>query len=465
MTLKLDSGSYRDPAGHVLQVDGRILRTVNERASADFLYIKDLDLVRRWIQSKMIVDFKELPRLEADFIDSNVCHILEHPKLPFISYPYEWTFSALKAAACLHLELQLAGLDENITLSDSSAYNIQFVGARPVFIDILSFRKYREGELWEGHQQFCDQFLNPLLLRSFLGIPHNSWFRGNLEGISTLDLSRLLPWKRKLSWNVLSHVILPTRLQRSSVGKFDTEKLAAARGRTLSRSAYRGLLLQLRDWIAKLKPRAGVPTTWGQYAEGTTYEAEEEVVKRSFIQSFVDRVKPEMVLDIGCNTGTYAEAALEAGAEVVIGFDFDQDALEAAFARSREKELNFLPLFLDLANPSPGQGWCQQERMGFQERASADALIALAFVHHLAIARNIPTEQIVGWVVGLAPTGVIEFVQKSDPTVRHMLALREDIFNDYTEEAFRSALAAHARIVDCLTVSASGRRLYHYDRR
>ncbi len=465
MTLTLDSGSFRDPAGHVFQVDGRILRTITQRASEDFLYLKDRPSLRSWIDAQKVIGFKEVSRREIEVEDLAVQHIVEHPRLPFISYPYEWSFSALKAAALLHLELQLDALKEDVALSDASAYNIQFVGTRPIFIDLLSFRKYREGELWEGHQQFCDQFLNPLLLRAYVGIPHNSWFRGNLEGISTTDLSRLLPWKKKWSWNVLSHVVLPARMQKASVGEFDTDKMAAAKERTLSRSAYNGLLIQLRDWIAKLTPHAGISTTWGQYAENTTYQSDEEANKSKFISSFVERAKPAMVWDIGCNTGAYSEVALDAGAEMVIGFDYDQDALEAAFARGRDKKLQFLPLFLDIVNPSPGQGWRHQERMSLQERASADALIALAFVHHLAIARNIPIDQVVDWVVGLAPTGVIEFVQKTDPTVRHMLALREDIFDNYTEDAFRSALEARAHIVACQTVSASGRQLYHFDRR
>lgn len=465
MTLTLDSGSFRDPAGHVFQVDGRVLRTITQRASEDFLYLKDRPALRGWVDAHKVIGFDELSPNEFQVADDRVQHLVEHPRLPFISYPYEWSFSALKAAALLHLELQLEGLKENISLSDASAYNIQFVGTRPIFIDLLSFRKYQEGELWEGHQQFCDQFLNPLLLRAYVGIPHNSWFRGNLEGISTTDLSRLLPLKKKWSWNVLSHVVLPARMQKASVGEFDTEKMAAAKQRTLSRASYHGLLIQLRDWIAKLTPHAGISTTWGQYAENTTYQSDEEANKRAFIQRFVEGVGPEMVWDIGCNTGAYSEVALDAGAKKVIGFDYDQDALEAAFARGRDKKLDFLPLFLDIANPSPGQGWRHQERMSLQERASADALIALAFVHHLAIARNIPIDQVVDWVVGLAPTGVIEFVQKTDPTVKHMLALREDIFDTYTEDAFRSALEARARIVDCQTVSTAGRQLYHFDRR
>ena len=179
---------------------------------------------------------------------------------------------------------------------------------------------------------------------------------------------------------------------------------------------------------------------------------------------FVGQTRPRLLFDLGCNTGDYAALALQAGAGAVVGFDFDQRALEIAFARAEAERLDFLPLFLDAANPSPDQGWRQSERAGFTARARPDALLALAFEHHLAIGRNVPLDQLLDWLTGLAPRGVIEFVPKADPTVRQMLALREDIFDGYDEAAFTACLARAARIVGSEVVSAHGRRLFRYER-
>jgi ribosomal protein L11 methylase PrmA len=170
------------------------------------------------------------------------------------------------------------------------------------------------------------------------------------------------------------------------------------------------------------------------------------------------------LIDLGCNTGDYSVAALKGGAEYIIGFDFDQTAVDIAFSRSKQDSLNFLPLWLDAANPSPNQGWRQSERRGFAERANADALIALAFEHHLAIGRNVPLVDVVDWLVGLAPVGIIEFVPKADSTVQKMLALREDIFPDYNEATFEAAIQRKAKIVGKQVISESGRTLYRYDR-
>ena len=141
-----------------------------------------------------VVAFDEVSRDVLGGEAGDPALVLEHPRLPFVSYPYEWPFKALKAAALHHLDIQIDALDGGVALSDASAYNVQFLGAKPIFIDLLSFRRYREGEFWLGHRQFCEQFLNPLLLRALVGVPHNAWYRGSLEGIVSAELSRLLPF-------------------------------------------------------------------------------------------------------------------------------------------------------------------------------------------------------------------------------------------------------------------------------
>jgi ribosomal protein L11 methylase PrmA len=273
----------------------------------------------------------------------------------------------------------------------------------------------------------------------------------------------VLPLRRKLSWNVFSQVVLQAKMQNLARGKSRSE-LAGTKQKKLPPSAFRNMLAQLRGWIAGLEPLDRDKSVWNDYAEANTYKSEEAQAKRRFVADFAAATKPGLLFDLGCNTGAYSEAALEAGAGRVIGFDFDQGALDQAFARAQQKGLDFLPLHLDAANPSPDQGWRQQERAGFARRARADAIVALAFEHHLAIGRNLPLDQVLDWLIGLAPTGVIEFVQKTDSTVQQMLALREDIFADYSEAAFVAAIEKRARVVRSETISGEGRRLFWYDR-
>ena len=456
-----ESGSFRDRRGRIHYLDDRVLRTVMPVAVEDYEYVRSTGFVDRLIESGQLVAETKVDRSLLGNGGAAASLVLEHPRLPYISYPYEWSFSALKAAALLHLDIQLAALECDIALTDASAYNVQFIGPKPVFIDSLSFRRYTDGEFWAGHRQFCEQFVNPLLLRAVAGVPHNAWFRGSLEGITADELSKLLPWRSRLSWNILTNVIMQAKLQRSASSD------AAARNvqsRRLPKIGFEQMLRSLRGWIARLTPRDDTNTVWQDYAADNSYSDPEAARKRQFIAAFVSAVSPGVLLDLGCNTGDYSLLALEDGADLAVGFDFDQGALELAYSRARDQSLNFLPLFLDAANPSPNQGWQQAERQGLSARARGDAVLALALVHHMAIARNLPLDQVVGWITAMAPAGVIEFVPKADAMVQRLLSLREDLFDDYEQATFERLLQEHASIVRSEKVSDSGRMLYWFER-
>ncbi len=458
-----DSGSFRDPAGRVYIKGENVYRTVNPPAVADFDFVEGTGLLDRLAARGLVVASRRVPNDILPGEADGATYVLQHPRLPFVSYPYEWPFAALKAAALLHLDIHLEALSTGVTLSDASAYNVQFIGTKPVFIDRLSFVRYRPGAVWVGHRQFCEQFLNPLLLRALLGIAHNAWYRGTQEGIPADDLRRLLGWRHKLSRNVLMHVVLPSVFQagaRADEPALDRRAIEHA----MPLETFQRLLRRLRDWIAELRPAGADRTVWRDYADDNGYAAEEADAKRRFLADFAGLVRPRMLWDIGCNTGIYARTALEAGAGYAVGFDFDQGALDRGFTATGREDLKLQFLFLDASNPSPDQGWGEEERQGMRTRGTADGLLALALIHHLAIAKNVPLERVLSWLTDLAPAGIIEFIPKADPMVQRLLRWRDDIFPDYNETAFLRSIGRRARIVRQQRISSSGRLLVWYDR-
>ncbi|MDX1404898.1 MAG: class I SAM-dependent methyltransferase [Woeseiaceae bacterium] len=431
-------------------------------ASDDFEFVRSTGLIDELVSEQLLVAEARVDPGVLNGQGKGASLVLEHPRLAFVSYPYEWSFAALKAAALFHLDLQLRALGKGVALTDASAYNVQFNGAKPIFIDSLSFRRYREGEFWYGHRQFCEQFVNPLLLRSLLGVPHNAWYRGSLEGISAQELSRILPWHTRLSWNTLTNVFVQARLQQAASST--DRALETSKTRQLPKIGFEQMLRGLRRWISRMQPKADSRSEWQDYAQDNSYSDEEDAKKRQCVTQFTQGYRPQLLFDLGCNTGDYSALALTSGADRVIGFDFDHGALDRAFERARREALNFLPLHLDAVNPSPEQGWQQAERQGLSRRAKGDAVLALALVHHLAISRNVPLDGVLDWITAMAPRGIIEFVPKADPMVQQLLLLRQDLFDDYTRENFEALLAARGRIVDSHSVSSSGRTLYIYDR-
>lgn len=457
-----DPGSFRDPGGTVFIDGNRVLRTVTDVAAPAYQGARDSGLLADLVKRGLLLPLEEIDQAEVGSIGADARILLQHPLLNLVSYPYEWCFEAHRRAALLHLDVHLRALQAGFTLSDATAYNIQFQGPAPVFIDHLSIRPYRPGELWAGHRQFCMQFLNPLLLHVH-GIRPNAWFRGTLEGIAPEDLARILPRSSWLSWTVLTHVVMQASLQRRA-SNTDSAKAERMKQAKLPLGSFVGMLNGLRSFIQGLKWPEGA-TEWSEYAETNSYDAEETATKRAFVASMVEKARPRLLWDIGCNTGDFSVLALESGAGNVVGWDFDHGALNKAYRRATSQDLRFLPLWLDAANPSPNQGWAQRERRGFAERCNADALIALAFIHHIAIGRNVPLAQAVDWLVGLAPVGVIEFPTRADPMVQRLLQFRDIPFDDYGEQEFMTQVQNRARIVrtDAL---ASGRRtlLVWYDR-
>jgi ribosomal protein L11 methylase PrmA len=459
--MQRDPASFRDPSGHVYHHGDHVYRSIARRAAATFSAIRARPLLAELCQQGRLISFEEVPASawprEAASLDA--AHLIKHPRIPFVSYPYEWPFEALRTAALFHLDLHLDLLTDDLTLSDASAYNVQFVGSRPSFIDLLSIRPYVAGEYWLGHDQFVRQFLNPLLLEAWCNVGFAAFYRGAPEGIASAELARLLPWRAQLRPSLQLQVFMPARFSNSasSAGKAQVRRP----DRPLSKAAFVHMLKHLRRVIAGLAPKRG-QTTWSKYAGATSYAEPAAQAKRDFVKTFSASVRPRRLADLGCNDGEYSLIALDAGASSVIGLDTDRPSLDRAFSRAREKDLSLLPLHVDLANPSPGQGWAGRERAALGERLQPDALLALALVHHLAIGRNVPLDDIVEFLVVMAPTGVLEFVPKEDPMIERMLRLREDIFPDYDAEHFRSAILRRAAIVQEVRLPDSGRLLFWY---
>jgi len=445
-----DTGSFRDPSGYVFAEDDRILRAVMPAGAPGFLrayedgVLGTLEASGLLIRSEKVeADDSLLSKYVGARGDTAVA-LFEHPKIPFLTYPYEWCFGQLKDAGLAHLDLHLLALEHGYELSDATAYNIQFVDGRPVHIDPMSVRPYVAGAHWAGYNQFCRQFLLPLLIESWAGLSFQALYRGSINGISFEDALAILP-RRKLfsSMGGLMHVYLHGRavMARSSASK-TKEQIE----QKLPKARYVAILRNLRDFIAKLESAKRPASYWTTYAQINSYSETMRDRKLEFVADWAAREKPSLIWDIGGNTGDFSLAAIRGGAGTAIVMDSDMDSVEKAYRLRTKNGDPLLPVLIDILDPTPELGWRQSERKGLMQRAPADGLVALAVIHHMCIGGNLPLADAVRWLLELAPTGIIEFVPKGDPMVDQLLAVREDIFDDYLEDVFLGALAETHRI-------------------
>lgn len=460
-----DPGSYRDPDGSVYRVAGRIFRGVSaskQSVTSSFLDSNFFENSKdRSIVSTKIVEGKNA--IEAGLPNHVVAAYplwLEHKPINLITYPYEWSFLKLKAAAVFHLQLQIDAINAGYQMKDSTAYNVQFRGCSPIFIDILSFEPYQLGSNWMGYRQFCEEFLAPLALNAYRGLDHQAWYRGCLTGIDLGAASSLLPLRSYLSLTILGNIHAQAWARR----RIDSSKKTIglfSRTNGLPKKNLIYLLKSLQDYVGKIEPKA--KSYWKNYELENSYEQRANSAKEAYIGDFVRSGRFKTVLDLGCNTGRFSEVALNAGASQVIGLDGDPGALDLATQRADRLGKGFTPLFVNLTNPSPSLGWRLQERSNIYDRLPrVDALICLALIHHLVISGNIPLREFVEWCVNLAPTGVIEFVPRSDPMVIGLLAHRKDIFPDYEEKLLLEAISLIAKVIDVYRIPTSHRVLIKY---
>ncbi len=446
------SASFRDPSGFLFSRGGILYRQVNHKYEQEYVRLMESGLYEKLVKAKLLIPHVEVNQLPAE---SEAYKVIQPERVPFISYPYEWSFGQLKDAALATLSIQRRALKVGMSLKDASVYNIQFVHGKATLIDTLSFEIYKEGQPWVAYRQFCQHFLAPLALMALRDVRLNQLLRVYIDGVP-LDLaSALLPSKTRFNFGLLTHIHLHAGAQK----KYSGADVKSRAGTTFGKQAMIGLIDSLDSTIRKLNWNPS-GTEWGNYYDITNYSDAAFEHKKELVRKWSAQVKPALVWDLGANTGVFSRVASETGAYIVSS-DIDPAAVEQNYRQMKgEKTENLLPLLLDLTNPSPSIGWANQERDAFDVRGPADMVLALALIHHLAISNNVPLPQLADYFANLGKRFVIEFVPKSDSQVQKLLVSREDIFPKYTREGFEAAFKQRFKICEAVNVHESERVLY-----
>lgn len=457
---RLDS-SFRDPAGFLFRKDGVLLRQVNESYAEYYDACIDSGLFDRLIKDKLLIPHVEVDDAE---VEPGVHKILRPDEIAYVSYPYEWSFSQLKDAALLTLEIQRIALDHGLILKDASAYNVQFHNGQPIFIDTLSFEKYVEGRPWVAYRQFCQHFLAPLSIMAKSDIRLRHLTSRFIDGIP-LDLaSNLLPVSSYLRYSILAHIHMHARSQEKHGD--DARSKNNVSDVNLSRSMLVALITSLQNAVEKTSTKE-MSTEWGDYYQDTNYSPEAMQHKETLVDDFLSKYANahQLIHDLGANTGNFSKIAARHG-KYVVAHDIDEIAVERHYCQVRkDNSRKILPLILDLSNPAPALGWDLRERMSFHERAKGSFVIALALIHHICISNNVPLRNFAEFLASISDTLIIEFVPKEDSQVQRLLATRKDIFDDYTTASFERTFSEFFEIREQCPVNESYRTIYAMTRR
>jgi len=448
---KIENSSFRDRSGFLFYYENEIYRIINFSYKKQYEKFMNSELYQKLEEKNLIITHSEIENLD---IDCDYYKIIKPEKIPFISYPYEWSFSQLKDAALLTLRIQKAAMKYGMTLKDGSAFNIQFHNGHPIFIDTLSFEIYEEGQIWKPYKQFCQHFLAPLALISKKDVRLNLLSKIFIDGIPIDLAAKLLPKTTFGNFGLMAHIHAHAKSQ-----KHYEDKDAKIKQKTLSKRSFEGLIESLKSSIEKMTWNED-NTEWGDYYSDTNYTEKSFEEKKQFISLAIDQVKPKLVWDMGANTGVFSRLASTKGINT-ISYDIDPLAVEKNYLlSSQNSEQNILPLILDLTNPSSGIGWNHNERMSIIQRGPADMVFALALVHHLAISNNVPLNKLAEFFSQISKFLIIEFVPKSDSQVKRLLLTRDDIFENYDEKNFEIEFSKFFKIINSKKILDSERTIY-----
>jgi hypothetical protein len=456
-----DPGSFRDPLSRVYVGDAAVWRGLSPAGLADFEAYAATDAFRRAQDDGRVIATSAVP-VEESPVGTEWAGALRHDRIRVITYPYEWAFSMLKDAALLQLDLSREALAEGILTKDATSYNVQFEGARPVFIDVGSFERLVPGEPWAGYRQFCELYLNPLLLQAHVDVSFQPMLRGSVHGISPTTAAHLLGSRGRLRRDLLTHVRLHARAE-ARYADADTERDVKGE---LQRAGFGPKLIDaqlanLRKTVDRLEWKASA-STWSTYGQRGHYTDADLAAKEAFVHAATAALDAPTVLDLGANDGRFSRVAVEAGAPLAVAVDGDHLVVDHLYRQlRREGETRILPLVMDLSDPSPGLGWRSRERPAFVDRVRPDLVLCLAVIHHLALSGTVPFPDVVAFLHDFGSPLVVEMPHRDDPMAARLLARkRPGTFDHYDRPQWEDALRSRFDVEEQRTLPSGTRTLY-----
>jgi hypothetical protein len=464
------SGSFRDPENQVYEIQPknqngklRILRGLSADALKNFQQISAQTFFQKAMGAGHIVQSHLLNPEDEDaaaIMADGWAGVLEHEPVPFVTYPYEWTFFMLRDAALLQLKLIETCIENGWTLKDATPYNIQWTGSHPVFIDLGSFIPWEASEPWTGYRQFCSMFLTPLMLRAHLDIDHLPLMRSCIDGIPPTEAIKYFSGVKCLKKGVLSHIVFPAKVENSIASRERDDAPASQRkSHRQSTAMVAGLVQSLTRLVQKLNSEIR-HTDWSHYESTHSYREADFETKKAFVLKHASSSQRGNVWDIGCNTGTFSRIC-SAHCHQVISVDGDHDAVEQLYLAEKENpDSNILPLVMNLANISPAQGWSGLERKAFDQRRRPDLVLCLALIHHLRMSANIPNLLFLKWLHSLQAEVVLEFVNREDEMVVKLLTNKKEQYDDYSLEQFTSEAERYFTVKDRASLKGGQREIF-----
>ena len=337
-----------------------------------------------------------------------------------------------------------------------------------IFIDTLSFDFYEETTPWRAYKQFVMHFLGPLVLAKYHGSDMLKILQTYLDGVPLKLLSSILPTSTKLNATLYTNIHLLAKAEKKynnvvlddapNSNKTENNKIK------LTIKAQLNLITNLYNYIKGLE--INEKSEWGNYYNFTNYKQESLQHKSKIINTWVNNLKPEKLIDVGGNDGKFVRD-LEHQPHVCLIGDIDNNAVDSNFKKVKQnKENHILPFILNVLNPSAGIGFDNKERTSLTKRLKdfkPDLTLALALIHHMSLSGNIPFDRSAEFFASFSKYLIIEFSERKDSYVKRLLNQKREFkthFEFYSLNNFEVAFTSYFKILGKVEIVYSNILLY-----
>lgn len=447
------TSSFRDPSGFVYVDEGVIKRVINPIYFKQYYALKDSGFFNKLFNNGLLIPHKEQSASLEEII-------IAPEQIPFITYPYEWSFNQYKEAALRTLKLQNFSLENGFSLKDASAFNITFHHGSAIFIDTLSFDFYKENQPWRAYKQFITHFLGPLVLAHYHGSQSLKLLSTFIDGMPLKMLASMLPLKSKLSPFLYTNIHLLAKFE----GKHNEDYDGDAKVNSLSKQAQVKIIKSLYNFIKNLELKE--VSEWGDYYNKTNYSDSAFDLKSETLNLWISNLKPNKIIDVGGNDGSFVRQ-ISHKLEHALVCDIDNNAVDFNYIKTKQNKERFItPFILDVLNPSSSIGFNNQERLSFLERIvefAPDTTLALALIHHVSLSGNVTFNMSAKFFSSFSKYLIIEFPKREDSWVKRLLNNKadfKDYFSFYSLKNFELAYNAYFEILEKKEIHGTQRVLF-----
>jgi hypothetical protein len=461
--VEFHRGYLGDPNGRLFTWRGDLYRGIAHHRADFYLGLFESGIVRRLIETGHLVT-TDLTDLQLD----GYALVLKHRRILFVSYPFCWSGAMLKDAALLTLDLDIELARYGLMMQDAHPFNVLFDGCRPQFVDFTAIVPAGERPVGAVNGQFRRTFTWPLQMMA----------RGHGRIARSLLREPDLP----IFPDEVALVDAPGTRWLQSVAQPGTRWLGSVARRIIPpgpRAKLRGLTsrpLTLEARIAhlqKLRVQTGrIRVPFEHSVARSDTERSTNLVeptapwtqKQLSVHRVLTEKRPRTVLSARSEQTWFPVCAAKLGGKVV-AFDPKEETVARLHALSKSEHLDLLALVMDVRDPSPGMGLCNQAIAPATQRFRCEMVLALDLIPELIFKRDLNPDQIVEALAQFTERWlVLEFFPWEDPEVRRFHPEENPFFprgfyDWYSLDGFTRALARHFTTIESMPSDAKGRVL------